>query len=150
MSTPSTPTMDALDDGGRRQARRVGCGGGNRRWTPINTTVMVLGFVFFWPVGLLLLFWILSGRDVRELPQAVRETWGSMMSSWPTTRERADSDNVVFNDYQRTQYERIREIKDEISERTRRFNEFRSDIRRRKDQEEFDRFMASAPERPGQ
>ena len=118
-----------------REAGRSG------RWTTINIAAMVVGFVLFWPVGLVVLFWIYSGRDVQDLPGAVREQWGRMFNG--TQRTSGDSDNVVFNDYQQTQYDRIREIKEEIKSRARRFGEFRMDARRRADQEEFDRFMAN-------
>lgn len=123
------------------------CGGHwgrSARWSGVNIAAMVVGFVFFWPVGLVVLFWILSGRNVQELPGAVREQWGRLFSGNSEYREyRAGSDNVVFNDYQQTQYDRIREIKEEIKSRARRFGEFRMDARRRADQEEFDRFMAN-------
>ncbi|NIT62374.1 MAG: DUF2852 domain-containing protein, partial [Gammaproteobacteria bacterium] len=36
---------------------------------------MVVGFVLFWPIGLFLLFWNITGRDVQELPQAIRSLW---------------------------------------------------------------------------
>ena len=144
MSTSTHPATD-------RPNHASWCRGGARRradWSPMNVAVMVLGFMFFWPVGLLLLGWIVSGRHVRDLPAALRELWtsvtgnGSMRGGFGP---RFTSDNVVFNDYQQTQYERIREIKAELGERARRFAEFREQARRRADQEEFDRFMADAP-----
>lgn len=144
MSTSTHPAAD-------RSSHASWCRGGARRradWSPMNVAVMVLGFMFFWPVGLLLLGWIVSGRHVRDLPAALRELWtgltgnGSIRSGFGP---RFASDNVVFNDYQQTQYERIREIKAELGERSRRFAEFREQARRRADQEEFDRFMADAP-----
>lgn len=110
------------------------------RWNGINIAAMVLGFVLFWPIGLGILFWILSGRDVRDLPGAIRRQWDQKFRGKQYVA--GNSDNVVFNDYQQTQYDRIREIKEEISSRARRFGEFRMDARRRADQEEFDRFMA--------
>ena len=55
------------------------------------------------------------------------------------------SDNIVFNEYQQTQYDRIREIKDETDSRAKNFAEFRNDAQRRKDEEEFNRFMSSSP-----
>jgi len=115
--------------------------GRSGRWTGVNIVAMVVGFVLFWPVGLVVLFWIYSGRDVRDLPGAVREQWGRMFNGQKSVQ--GDSDNVVFNDYQQTQYDRIREIKEEIKSRAQRFAEFRMDARRRADQEEFDRFMAN-------
>ncbi len=54
-------------------------------------------------------------------------------------------DNVVFSEYQQTQYDRIREIKDEIKSRSKRFNDFRASAKRRADQEEFNQFMADSP-----
>ena len=57
----------------------------------------------------------------------------------------ARSDNVVFNEFQQTQYDRIREIRDEIKERSRRFAQFRANAKRRADEEEFNRFMGDAP-----
>ena len=55
------------------------------------------------------------------------------------------SDNEIFNEYQQTQYDRISEIKEEIRTRARRFAEFRSDAKRRADEEEFRRFMDDSP-----
>jgi len=54
--------------------------------------------------------------------------------------------NSVFDEFQQTQYDRIAEIKEEIKERARRFNEFRMDAKRRAEQEEFSQFMASHPD----
>jgi len=110
------------------------------RWTGINIAAMVFGFVFFWPVGLVILYWILKGRDVRDLPAAIRGKWSEMRGG-----SYSNTGNVVFNEYQQTQYERIKEIKDEIDSRSKRFAEFRKQAQRRKDQDEFSQFMASAP-----
>ncbi len=127
--------------GHRSWSRRAEETGRSGRWTTVNIAAMVVGFVLFWPVGLVVLFWIYSGRDVQDLPGAIREQWGRMFHGNKSAQ--GDSDNVVFNDYQQTQYDRIREIKEEIKSRAQRFGEFRMDARRRADQEEFDRFMAN-------
>ena len=118
------------------------CGTGRARWSGVNIAAMVLGFVFFWPIGLIVLGWILSGRNVQELPGAVRHLWSTLFDK---SGDSVAGGNVVFHEYQQTQYDRIREIKEEIKARTQRFNEFRSDAKRRADQEEFDRFMSSSP-----
>lgn len=123
-----------------------GCGGrltSRANWSGINIAAMVVGFVFFWPIGLFVLYWILTGRDARDIPAAAKEKWTSMFGQRGKTG--ADIDNVVFHDYQQTQYDRIREIKDEIKERAQRFADFRRDAKRRADQEEFNQFMASSP-----
>ncbi|MGQ7845321.1 DUF2852 domain-containing protein [Granulosicoccus sp. 3-233] len=125
----------------RSWSRSADEAGRSGRWTGVNIVAMVAGFVLFWPVGLVILFWIYSGRDVQDLPGAVREQWGRLFNGSKSVQ--GESDNVVFNDYQQTQYDRIREIKEEIKSRAQRFSDFRMDARRRADQEEFDRFMAS-------
>ena len=114
------------------------------RWTPMNIAAMVLGFVCFWPVGLLVLFWILSGRNVQDLPEAVREKWQQFFGD-TSNKRRGSSDNIVFDEYQQTQYDRINEIREEIKARHARFQAFRMDAKRRADEEEFNRFMASKP-----
>ncbi|MBX2881394.1 MAG: DUF2852 domain-containing protein [Granulosicoccus sp.] len=121
------------------------CGNGRRKgnWSTMNIAAMVLGFVLFWPVGLIVLFWIMAGRNAVELPEAIRNQWSQMRGFW---REENDADeNVIFREYQQTQYDRIQEIKDEIKSRSRRFSEFRASAKRRADQEEFNRFMADSP-----
>ena len=57
-----------------------------------------------------------------------------------------ESDNLVFNEYQQTQYDHIQEIKEEIKKRAAAFRAFRSDAKRRKDHREFEEFMASSPD----
>jgi len=126
--------------------REPGC----TRWSGLNIAAMVVGFVLFWPIGLVILGWIMSGRSVRELATLVREKSSAMMSSMApfradTSRSSDGGDNVVFAEYQQTQHDRIREIRDEITERAARFGEFRSAAKRRADKEEFDRFMSDTP-----
>ena len=113
------------------------------KWSSFNIAAMVLGFVFFWPIGLIVLGWILSGRHVQELPGAIRQLWSTVFDK--SDDSVSNSGNSVFHDYQQTQYDRIREIKEEIKVRSHRFGEFRSNAKRRADQEEFDQFMASSP-----
>lgn len=115
------------------------------RWTPLNIAAMVLGFICFWPLGLFMVFWIVSGRDVQDLPPLLRQFWDKVRGQASSGLNEDGSDNVVFNEYQKAQYDRIREIKDEIKERASRFHEFRQDAKRRADEEEFNRFMASSP-----
>ncbi len=115
------------------------------RWTGLNIGAMVVGFVFFWPFGLVILYWILKGRDVRDLPAALREKWSQLRGNGFVR-----SDNVVFNKYQQTQYDRIQEIKDEMASRAKRFADFRADAKRRADEEEFNQFMARSPGQAGE
>lgn len=141
MSSTSRSTVEQSRHGsGRSCGAGFGCKG---LWSGANIAAMVIGFVLFWPIGLLVLFWALSGRHVRDLPPAIGEKFRNLTGQWGGTRR--SSGNSVFNEFQQTQYDRIREIKDEIKERSNRFSEFRSDAKRRADEEEFSQFMASGP-----
>ena len=120
--------------------------GGN--WSGFNIAAMVFGFILFWPLGLFILFWNISGRSVKELPNSIRRVWNGITGGWggdTNFHAKENSDNVVFNEYQQTQYDRIQEIKDEIKDRSQRFRNFRDEAKRRADREEFDRFMSNSP-----
>jgi len=142
--------MSSINYSGSDQARG-GCShggpglhcGGN--WSGVNIAAMVLGFIVFPPLGFVVLVWALMGRPIQELPAWIREKWQKL---FPGARSLSfsDSDNVVFNEYQQTQYDRIREIKDEIGRRAEAFRAFRFDAKRRQDQKEFEDFMARNPE----
>ena len=144
MSSSIGSTSDQPERGSRGHC----CGNwGNRaNWSALNIAAMVVGFVVFWPIGLFILYWIFKGRSVKELPQGIAEQWSRMTGRRHGNGD-GPGDNVVFNEFQQTQYDRIREIKDEIKERSRRFAEFRANAKRRADEEEFNRFMAEAPVR---
>lgn len=109
----------------------------------MNIAGMVLGFIIFWPIGMVMLFWILSGRDVVDLPGAVRQKWLHYRSG--DHRLNGSSDNVVFNEYQQTQQDRIREIEEEMRKREESFRTYRASASRRKDRAEFDDFMSEGP-----
>jgi len=117
------------------------------QWSCMNIVGMVLGFILFWPVGLVILFWILSGRNVQELPAAIKSKWGEMFGGGKAmvSSDVDDSGNSVFNAFQQTQHDRISEIKEEIRDRARRFSEYRADAQRRADEAEFNQFMSNKP-----
>ena len=139
--TSSSSTMSGSDT----QHKKGGCcgSGGKANWSGVNIAAMVIGFVLWWPIGLFLLFWILTGHEVLNLPADLAEKWHQFKGD--QSSKTAVTDNDVFNDYQQTQYDRIREIKEEIKSRARRFTEFRSAAKRRADEEEFRQFMDDKP-----
>ena len=146
MSTAHNNTTDHSRSSGYCRAAR--CTGSN--WSAFNIATMVVGFIIFWPIGLLALCWIISGRDVQDLPDTIRRQWSRFTedcSRSPGSGGPGVTDNVVFSEFQQAQYERIREIKEEIKARARRFREFRANARRRADEEEFNQFMSDPPSR---
>lgn len=127
-----------------RYSHKGCCSRGN--WSVLNIAAMVIGFVLFWPVGLLVLYWNISGRDVKVLPNAVQEKWSAIFNgsfSECGESDYAKSDNSVFEEFQQTQYDRITEIKEEIKNRARSFRNYRTNAKRRADETEFKEFMSS-------
>lgn len=120
------------------------CVGGH--WSGANIAAMVLGFLVFAPLGFVVLLWTIMGRPIQELPAWVRDKWAQFFRGG-YARSYNESDNIVFNEYQQTQYDRIHELKEEIQKRAEAFRAFGFDAKRRQDQQEFEAFMASTPEK---
>src|SRR5260221_666514 len=112
---------------------------------PAWIAVMVAGFILFWPIGLAILAYLLwSGRmgcgrhggDMSRWQQRMADRWDSKMERWGREmRGFHSSGNHVFDDYRE---ETLRRLADE----QRGFREFLERLRRSKDKQEFDRFMA--------
>ena len=142
MTSSSNPTIN--DSGQYRTSRKGCCTKGN--WSGINIAAMVIGFVLFWPLGLLILYWNIKGRNVKDLPRAIQQKWSAMVSgSWSpsSNNDNSNGENTVFDEYQQTQYDRIVEIKEEIKNRARSFRDFRSNAKRREHEAEFEDFMSA-------
>ncbi len=117
-----------------------GCSGGN--WSGVNIAAMVIGFVLFWPIGLVILYWNITGRNLKDLPKAVQEKWSSVFNA-TKSHENSNGENSVFDEFQQTQYDRVSELKEEIKNRARSFKIFKSDAKRQADDAEFKDFMSS-------
>ena len=146
-ATSSVENMSGSDSqNSSRGFRRGGfCGGGRcgkGNWSGVNIAAMVIGFILFWPLGLLVLYWNITGRNLKDLPTAIQEKWNTMFSGVKSHKD-PEGGNSVFDEFQQTQYDRISEIKEEIKSRASNFKIFKSDARRRADEAEFKDFMSS-------
>lgn len=126
---------------------------------PAWITAMVIGFVVFWPIGLLILFYLF--RSGRMGCNATNQSWSEgkaawmdrkiermkdKMSHWQQVRERAfggsapsgfqPTGNAAFDEYRS---ETLRRLEDEAVE----FRTFLERLRQAKDKAEFDQFMQS-------
>ncbi|MFI5013665.1 MAG: DUF2852 domain-containing protein [Hyphomicrobiales bacterium] len=130
---------------------------GDRGFRPIELLAMILGFVFFWPLGLaILIFKLCGGHFPRFAGPAWRgESWshgpwggsGSAWSGWQGSR----SGNSAFEEYRRATLERLEAERRKLAEEERAFADFLRELRRARDREEFDRFMQSRRQQgPGQ
>jgi len=124
---------------------------------PLWVAAMVLGFVFWWPVGLALLlfgiwskrmaFWGCSGRHgswQHNSWQATPPPWAGWKSFWCGGEQRpVSSGNRAFDEYRA---ETLRRLEDEQKE----FGAFLDRLRFAKDKSEFDQFMAERRPRPSE
>ncbi len=144
--TSADSTIESMNNRKSHHSRRDGfCGKGGcakGNWSGLNIAAMVIGFVLFWPLGLVVLYWNIKGRNLQDLPSAIQEKWNMVFSGVKNHKD-SEGDNSVFDEFQQTQYDRISEIKEEIKSRASHFKIFKSDAKRQADEAEFKDFMSS-------
>jgi hypothetical protein len=123
---------------------------GFRDFRPLELVAMILGFVFFWPIGLAILVFKLFGGHFPYFAGPQGEHWaswscgpwgGSYSGSYGWHGSR--SSNEAFEEYRRSTLERLEAERRKLAEEERAFAEFLRELRRARDREEFDRFMQS-------
>jgi hypothetical protein len=136
----------------RREARA-------ERWAPWGghplrgwrLPVMILGFIAWWPVGLALLAFFFLWRPAMSCSSA---TWTApwkarmreaMEARWHAAPEAAPATtgNVAFDEYRANVLARLEEERRQLDAQAGEFAAFVTQLRRAKDQEEFERFMQS-------
>ena len=122
-------------------------------WTPLTIGLMILGFIVFWPLGLAMLAYILWGDQFQDMFRDARGHFKDMMRDRPQCRRRGysrpvNTGNVAFDDFRQTEIDRLEEQRRRLDDERKKldameeeFDNFLRNLRRAKDQEEFDRFM---------
>lgn len=116
-------------------------------WTPLTIALMVIGFFVFWPLGLLMLAYIIWGHRVPELRRHFDGLKNDFRTEFRTEwrgcgpRGFTRSGNVAFDEYRERELKRLEEERRRLEEERREFETFMQNLRRARDQEEFDRFM---------
>ena len=114
-------------------------------WTPATIALMILGFVVFWPLGLAMLAYILFGERLRGFKKDVNSAADGMFAGCRHSRNRRrahfGSGNMAFDDWRRAELDRLEEERRRLDEMRAEFDSYVRELRRAKDQEEFDRFM---------
>ena len=117
-------------------------------WTPATIALMVLGFVVFWPLGLAMLAYIIFGDRLRNFKKDANDTVDGMFASCrgkfrggrgPAFHARTG--NVAFDDWRDAELARLDEERRKLDGMREEFDAYSRELRRAKDQEEFDRFM---------
>jgi hypothetical protein len=112
-------------------------------WTPATVALMVLGFMVFWPLGLAMLAYILFGEKFQNFKRDANQKVDGAFA-WCRTNgysATATTGNVAFDDWRKAELERLDEERRRLDEMRADFDAYARELRRAKDQEEFDRFM---------
>ena len=115
-------------------------------WTPLTIALMVLGFVVFWPLGLAMLAYIIWGDRIPEFRRSaagVRDDFRGSFGGCGSRRyeQRSwQSGNSAFDAYRDAELKRLEEERRRLDEERAEFETFVQNLRRARDQEEFDRF----------
>ncbi len=136
---------------GEKPERRCGFGRG-ARWSAWEIGALIAGFVVFWPLGFIALFlkWK-NGEMWRGSADAAAPWSGLKLPDFPAWKRSSasysgygfvGSGNAAFDDYRREQLRRLDEERRKLEEEQKAFRDFVEKLRRAKDQDEFDRFMA--------
>lgn len=117
-------------------------------WTPATIALMVLGFIFYWPLGLAMLAYIIWGDRLDDVKRSVNEKTESMFGSFRNCGKSESfgfggtTGNAAFDDWRREELDRLAEERRKLEEARADFEAYAAELRRARDKEEFDRFMA--------
>jgi hypothetical protein len=121
-----------------------------RRWSGTEIAVVVGSFFVFWPLGIAALAVKLVKGELWTGASDMAPPW----QNWKRSRDEArktwshyrgyqsSTGNTAFDDYRKTQLDRLEQERRKLDEERHAFAEHLAKLRRAKDQEEFDRFMA--------
>ncbi|MGB3500486.1 MAG: DUF2852 domain-containing protein [Mesorhizobium sp.] len=116
-------------------------------WTPATIALTVIGFMVFWPLGLAMIAYIIWGdrldgfkRDVNGATDRVFSGFGGFGKRG--CRSARATGNVAFDDWRSKELDRLAEERRKLDETLAEFDEYARELRRAKDQQEFDRFMS--------
>ena len=123
------------------------------QWSPLTIALMVLGFITFWPLGLLVLGYIMWGEKFGGSPEKA-QAYFNKGKSWCTSNKGAHrawsnnrsygmntSGNAAFDEYRSEQLRRLEEERARLDAEIDAFHEYMANLNKAKDREEFDRFM---------
>lgn len=105
--------------------------GGASRWKGWEIVAMVVGFLIFWPLGLAMILY----KKLRRSPD--RPSFDLRFG--PLSR---DTGNVAFEAYKADEIRRLEEERRKLAAEQGAFEDFLDDLKRAKDREQFDAYMA--------
>ena len=103
---------------------------------PVWIALVILGFVLFWPLGLVILFYLMWSGKMRCCTERLASWKRDELKRWCIPYGASGSTgNMAFDEYREATLKRL-------EEEGREFTRFVERLRRAKDQDEFDRFMS--------
>ena len=147
--------------------------GQRQPWHPVELIAMILGFMIFWPIGLAILalkMWQRKTGEPGDLASMARNAyarsedwaqnatrgWSSGGSAWArnaasTAQGFASGQgfgmgrtgNSAFDDWRASELAKLEEERKRLADAEREFADHIEGLRRSRDREEFDRFMAA-------
>jgi Protein of unknown function (DUF2852) len=136
--------------------RSRGCAGrmNKKPWSIYEVGAVIGGFALFWPLGLVALFvkmkkgelW--KGASEMQAPWANWQKHSENVSNFTSGWQRRDwrgsgfTGNAAFDDYRKAALEKLEAERRKLDEERHAFDEFLTKLRRAKDQEAFEKFMA--------
>jgi hypothetical protein len=114
-----------------------------RGWSPLNVVLMIAGFIIFWPLGLAMIAWIIWGDEIgRMFSDAKAQFRGAARSAPFSAAASGRTGNLAFDEYRTAELKRLAEERRKLEEMRAEFEGFVAELRRAKDQDAFERFMA--------
>jgi hypothetical protein len=121
-----------------------------RRWSGVEIAAVVGSFIVFWPLGVAAMAVKLYKGELWKGASDTAPPWQNWKQSRDDARQawsgfhgpQGFTGNAAFDDYRKTQLERLEQERRKLDEERHAFAEHLAKLRRAKDQEEFDRFMA--------
>jgi hypothetical protein len=137
-------------------ARRC-CGMRKKPWSWAEIALVVGGFIVFWPVGLVALVLKLFKGELWRGSSELTPPWkdkspgdmaGKWRGHWQGAWHQPSSGNAAFDEYRKAELEKLEQERRRLEDEQKAFAEHLAKLRRAKDQEEFDRFMAERNVKP--
>ena len=153
-ATADTIDLGKQDYSEKNDHKMRGACKGSGKWSKLELATMIGGFIVFWPVGLVALgaklingeMW--KGSKNNVMPWTAYSEWRANKAdkpfgfAAPNWSAKTSSGNAAFDEYKKQQLERLEAERRKLDEEQKAFGEHLEKLRRAKDQEEFDRFMA--------
>ena len=117
---------------------------GSRR--ALEIVGIVFAFFWFWPVAAAYIVWKVMGYPVpANLRADMERRWGDMFADRRFATApfgTPSSGNLAFDEYRRGEIERLEAERRRLDDEAREFRGFVEELKRAKDREEFDAYMA--------